>query len=215
MEHFFATCPRGLEPLLLQELDDLGVTELRAIPGGVRFCSDWEGCARVNLNLPDAPDGEVVDMILSHKIPSIVLTGSMDKEVREAILKKEVIDYVFKGNIDDVNYIFALIERLHKNRGIKVLVVDDSIATRAHIKALLQQQMFTVLVAAHGNSLRGIIKYLKNISDEDIVNLNLPTGIPYVFEFDDNLTLIKDYFLGDEEEIRKLMEAVANQGKSK
>ncbi len=72
-----------------------------------------------------------------------------------------------------------------------------------------------VLVAAHGNSLRGIIKYLKNISDEDIVNLNLPTGIPYIFEFDDNLNLIKDYFLGDEEEIRKLMEAVANQGKSK
>ncbi len=72
-----------------------------------------------------------------------------------------------------------------------------------------------VLVAAHGNSLRGIIKLLKNISDEDIVNLNLPTGIPYVFEFDDNLNLLKDYFLGDEEEIKKLMEAVANQGKSK
>jgi len=72
-----------------------------------------------------------------------------------------------------------------------------------------------VLVSAHGNSLRGIIKLLKNISDEDIVNLNLPTGIPYVFEFDDNLVLQKDYFLGDEEEIKKLMEAVANQGKSK
>ncbi len=72
-----------------------------------------------------------------------------------------------------------------------------------------------VLVAAHGNSLRGIIKYLKNISNEDIVNLNLPTGIPYIFEFDDHLNLLKDYFLGDEEEIRKLMEAVANQGKSK
>jgi 2,3-bisphosphoglycerate-dependent phosphoglycerate mutase len=72
-----------------------------------------------------------------------------------------------------------------------------------------------VLVAAHGNSLRGIIKVLKNISDEDIVSLNLPTGIPYVFEFDDHLNLLKDYFLGDEEEIRKLMEAVANQGKSK
>ena len=56
---------------------------------------------------------------------------------------------------------------------------------------------------------------LKNISDEDIVNLNLPTGIPYVFEFDDSLNLQKDYFLGDEEEIKKLMEAVANQGKSK
>lgn len=72
-----------------------------------------------------------------------------------------------------------------------------------------------VLVAAHGNSLRGIIKYLKNIPDTEIVSLNLPTGIPYVFEFDDNLNLQKDYFLGDPEEIRKLMEAVANQGKSK
>jgi 2,3-bisphosphoglycerate-dependent phosphoglycerate mutase len=72
-----------------------------------------------------------------------------------------------------------------------------------------------VLVAAHGNSLRGIIKYLKNISNEDIVNLNLPTGIPYVFEFDDNLNLVKDYFLGDADEIKKLMDAVANQGKAK
>lgn len=72
-----------------------------------------------------------------------------------------------------------------------------------------------VLVAAHGNSLRAVIKHLKNISDQDIVSLNLPTGIPYVFEFDDNLNLLKDYFLGDPEEIRKLMEAVANQGKAK
>lgn len=72
-----------------------------------------------------------------------------------------------------------------------------------------------VLVAAHGNSLRGIIKVLKNISDEDIIALNLPTAVPYVFEFDDNLNLVKDYFLGDPEEIKKLMEAVANQGKKK
>lgn len=72
-----------------------------------------------------------------------------------------------------------------------------------------------VLVAAHGNSLRAVIKYLKDISDQDIVALNLPTGIPYVFEFDDNLILLKDYFLGDPEVIKKLMEEVANQGKAK
>ena len=72
-----------------------------------------------------------------------------------------------------------------------------------------------ILVAAHGNSLRGIIKYLKNISNEEIVHLNLPTAVPYVFEFDDRLNLVKDYFLGDPEEIKKLMEAVANQGKKK
>lgn len=72
-----------------------------------------------------------------------------------------------------------------------------------------------IIVAAHGNSLRGIIKHLKNISDEDIIALNLPTAVPYVFEFDDNMNLVKDYFLGDPEEIKKLMDAVANQGKKK
>lgn len=72
-----------------------------------------------------------------------------------------------------------------------------------------------LLVAAHGNSLRAVIKYVKGISDQDIVSLNLPTGIPYVFEFDDDLNFIKDYFLGDEETIKKLMEEVANQGKAK
>ncbi len=71
-----------------------------------------------------------------------------------------------------------------------------------------------LLVVAHGNSLRGIIKYLKGISDEEIVTLNLPTAVPYVLEFDEHLALKRDYFLGDPEVIRKQMEAVANQGKS-
>ena len=70
-----------------------------------------------------------------------------------------------------------------------------------------------LLVVAHGNSLRGVIKHLKGISDKDIISLNLPTALPYVFEFDDDLNLVKDYFLGDPEEIKKLQEAVANQGK--
>ena len=72
-----------------------------------------------------------------------------------------------------------------------------------------------LLVVAHGNSLRGIIKHLKHISDEDILKLNLPTAIPYVFEFDEHLKLMNDYFLGNAEEIKKLMDAVANQGKKK
>ena len=72
-----------------------------------------------------------------------------------------------------------------------------------------------MIIAAHGNSLRGIIKHLKGISDENIVSLNLPTAVPYVFEFDDNMNLVKDYFLGDPEEIKKLMDAVANQAKKK
>jgi len=70
-----------------------------------------------------------------------------------------------------------------------------------------------IVVAAHGNSLRGIIKHLKNISDTDIISLNLPTGIPLVFEFDEQMNLTKDYFLADEDTLRQLMEEVANQTK--
>ena len=69
-----------------------------------------------------------------------------------------------------------------------------------------------LLVVAHGNSLRGIVKHLKNISDTDISLLNLPTAVPYVFEFDERPVLVRDYFLGDQEEIRRRTEAVAEQG---
>jgi 2,3-bisphosphoglycerate-dependent phosphoglycerate mutase len=57
--------------------------------------------------------------------------------------------------------------------------------------------------------------HLKNMSKEEILGFNIPTGIPYVFEFDDNMNMVKDYFLGDPEVIKKLMEQVANQAKSK
>ena len=72
-----------------------------------------------------------------------------------------------------------------------------------------------VIIAAHGNSLRALVKYLDNISDEKIVNLNIPTGMPLVYELDDNLKPIKNYYLGDPEAVKKAMEAVANQGKPK
>lgn len=73
----------------------------------------------------------------------------------------------------------------------------------------------SIIVVAHGNSLRGIVKNLKGISDEAITKLNIPTATPYVFEFDDDLKLVKDYYLGDQEEILRKQQAVANQGKAK
>lgn len=73
-----------------------------------------------------------------------------------------------------------------------------------------------ILIAAHGNSLRGIVKHLDNLSDEDIMLLNLPTGIPFVYELDENMKPIKSMqFLGDEETVKKAIESVANQGKAK
>jgi 2,3-bisphosphoglycerate-dependent phosphoglycerate mutase len=72
-----------------------------------------------------------------------------------------------------------------------------------------------VLITAHGNSLRALVKYLDNIPDEEIVGLNIPTGIPLVYELDKDLKPIKHYYLGNQEEIEKAAAAVANQGKAK
>ena len=73
----------------------------------------------------------------------------------------------------------------------------------------------TVLVVAHGNSLRGIVKTLKQMTNEEIIKFNIPTGIPYLFELNDDLTLANDRFLADEETLKKLMDEVANQGNKK
>lgn len=72
-----------------------------------------------------------------------------------------------------------------------------------------------VIIVAHGNSLRALVKYLDQVSDEEIVELNIPTGIPLVYELDDNLKPIKHYYLGDESMVQAAMAAVAAQGKKK
>ena len=72
-----------------------------------------------------------------------------------------------------------------------------------------------VIIAAHGNSLRALVKYLDKISDDKIVELNIPTGIPLVYELDESLKPINNYYLGDPDEIAKAAQAVANQGKAK
>ena len=72
-----------------------------------------------------------------------------------------------------------------------------------------------VLIAAHGNSLRALVKYLDNVSEADIVELNIPTGMPLVYEFDDDLKPLNRYYLGDPEKVKAAMEAVAAQGKKK
>ncbi len=70
-----------------------------------------------------------------------------------------------------------------------------------------------VIIVAHGNSLRALVKYFDNLSNEEIINVNIPTGTPLVYEFDDNFKAIKHYYLGDQEKIAAAAAAVANQGK--
>ncbi len=70
-----------------------------------------------------------------------------------------------------------------------------------------------VIIAAHGNSLRALVKYFDNVSSEEIIGINIPTGTPLVYEFDENFKAVNHYYLGDQEALKAKMEAVANQGK--
>jgi len=78
--------------------------------------------------------------------------------------------------------------------------------------SILQQQK--VLIVAHGNSLRALVKYLDHLSEEEILDVNIPTGIPLVYDLDEKLNVISKNYLGDEETIKQLMNAVKNQGKA-
>ena len=106
--------------------------------------------ALVDLSLPDAPDGEIVDYTLGQNLPTIVLTGSFDNEKRQALLNKGVVDYVTKEGRFSYMYACNLVQRLIKNEKIDVLVVDDSTTSRKVIVNLLKLHRYRVLEAKDG-----------------------------------------------------------------
>ncbi|WP_097462204.1 diguanylate cyclase [Mangrovitalea sediminis] len=116
---------------------------LEADPGGYF-------AAVVDLNLPDAPNGEVLDYVLSHKIPCIVLTATFDEGKRETILQKPIVDYVVKESRHSYEYVARLLRRIVRNRDIKVLVADDSETSRAYVSGLLRSHQYQVLTATNG-----------------------------------------------------------------
>ena len=118
----------------------------------------------LDMNLPDAPNGEVVDYVLSKEQKVIVLSGNIDKEFRKEILKKNIIDYVNKGGVDDINYIIQSIARLAKNQEHKILVVDDSMVVRKEIQKFLKNMFFKVIAVAHGEEAMGMLKTHDDIS---------------------------------------------------
>jgi diguanylate cyclase (GGDEF)-like protein len=118
----------------------------------------------LDINLPDAPNGEVVDYVLDKKNHVIVLSANIDKEFRKNMLKKNIIDYVNKGGVNDINYIIQTIQRLKKNQKHKVLVVDDSMIFRKQMQNMLENLFFKVITVAHGEEAIGILKVHPGIS---------------------------------------------------
>lgn len=118
----------------------------------------------LDINLPDAPNGEIVDYITKKKIHAIVLSGNIDKEFRKKILQKNVIDYVNKSGVGDINYIIQAIQRLQNNKKHKVLVVDDSRVFRQQMQTMLENLFFKVITVAHGEEAVGMLKAQPDIS---------------------------------------------------
>ncbi len=104
----------------------------------------------LDLNLPDAGDGEIVDMVISKNIPSIVFTGEFSDEVRDHIWSKRVIDYVLKEGPHNITYLISLIRNIFRNKKIKVLVVDDSKFSRKQICDLLTVHRYNLFEASDG-----------------------------------------------------------------
>ncbi|PNV82047.1 MAG: diguanylate cyclase response regulator [Sulfurimonas sp.] len=118
----------------------------------------------LDLNLPDAPNGEIVDYALKLENRVIVLSGNIDKDFRKAILKKNIIDYVNKSGVNDVNYIIQTIKRVEKNNNHTVLVIDDSMVFRKQMQSMLENMFFRVIAVAHGEEALGILNTNPNIS---------------------------------------------------
>ena len=129
--------------------------------------------AILDLNLPDAHNGEIVDYMLDIGIPSVVLTGDKDTETEEAILNKGVIEFVSKNNPHAIRYIIESSRRLLENFNRKVLVVDDSDVARMLIVALLEKQNLKVLEAINGVQALKLLKIHKDI-DLIVTDYNMP-----------------------------------------
>ena len=137
----------------------------------------------LDINLPDAPNGEVVDYVLSKKNHAIVLSGNIDKEFRKKMLQKNIIDYVNKGGVNDINYIIHTIKRLQKNQDHTVLVVDDSMVFRKQMQNLLQNMFFKVITVAHGEEALAILAQRPNI-DLVLTDYHMPVmdGLELTYE---------------------------------
>lgn len=114
--------------------------------------------ALVDLNVVDAKGTEHIDYMLDHKVPVIVITGELNDEIRNKILEKNIIDYIFKSKKEDMDYVIKLLKQVIRNSEAKVVVADDSPLFRKLTGDLLRLQMFKVLEAKNGLDCLNIVE---------------------------------------------------------
>ncbi len=156
-------------------------------------------------NLPDAPNGEAIDYVISRGIPTIVLTATFDTDLRDKMLSKRIVDYVVKRSTKDLDYLASTIRRVFKNQNIKVLVVDDS-STQSDIMGwILTNQLYNVLYAKGGREALDLISQNPDISlvitdynMPDIDGLDLLTSIRKKFRKEQMAVLVVSGIAGNE-----------------
>lgn len=112
----------------------------------------------IDLALPDAPQGELVDYLLEEKLPVVVLTGTSDGDTRDLLLRKGVADYVIKESRFSYQYAIQMLHRLYKNRSVEVLVVEDSLTFRNFVTQLLRLHQYQVHQAENGEEALVLLK---------------------------------------------------------
>ncbi|MDL2316218.1 response regulator [Desulfovibrio sp. OttesenSCG-928-A18] len=153
--------------------------------------------AVADLNLPDAPDGETVDLCRGMDIPCVVLAASFDENVRRGFLDKQVADYFLKGSIDDLDPLVASVQRLHANFNVKALVVDDSSTQRAVVKRMLAVQCISSIGAEDGLAALEVLRSTPEIRLV-ITDFNMPRmdGITLVQEIRNSYKITKLAVIG-------------------
>jgi len=149
-------------------------------------------CAVVDFILPDAPSGEAVPCTVNAEIPTIVMTGNIDKQTRDTVEKYPIIDYIIKENKQAYQYLEKQLLRLIRNESVKVLVVDDLASTRRYIYNLLARHKYQILLAEDGKEALTILEATPSISviitDNEMPNMNgdeLCTEIRRLYDSDE------------------------------
>jgi len=130
-------------------------------------------CAVLDLTLPDAPNGEIVDLVQKQEIPVLILTGSIDSAIKQTMDVSLVIDYIVKRNPNDIKYLATAVNNIYNNQHVKVLVVDDSISLRSYVVGLLKNLRYTTYEACDGVEALNVIKEHDDISLV-ITDYNMP-----------------------------------------
>ncbi|UXY53447.1 diguanylate cyclase [Pseudomonas tohonis] len=176
-------------PLVLKILEHLFRQEPDLQPVFCASCAEAEVlletsaalffAAIVDLNLPDAPDGEIVDLVLRYELPCVVLSGSYKEQRRDELLLKGVVDYVLKESQHSYEYVFRLLHRLVRNCGVKILVAEDSEATRNFVRRVLTPHLYQIIEARDGDEALHILQ-----EQPDIDLLLVDHGMPGISGFD-------------------------------